>query len=106
MRQLRSVIAAVVFAAATAAGAATGSAPASAAGPPLRVCADPDYMPFSNRAGDGFENKIAQELGRTLGRPVAFTWGAMRGQGGFDQFLHDTLNAGKCDVLINVPYAS
>lgn len=75
-------------------------------GPALRVCADPDYMPYSNRAGDGFENKLAQELGRTLRRPVAYTWASMRGPGGFDQFLHDTLNARKCDVVMDVPYAS
>jgi mxaJ protein len=102
---LRSALAAVILAAATAATAATGFTAASAA-QPLRVCADPDYMPFSNRAGQGFENKIAQALGQQLGRPVAYTWASMRGPGGFDQFLHDTLNAGKCDVIIDVPYAS
>ena len=30
-----------------------------AAAPPLRVCADPNNLPFSNAAGEGFENKIA-----------------------------------------------
>ena len=73
---------------------------------PLRVCADPDYMPFSNRAGQGFENKLAQAVGRALGEPVRYVWGSMRGPGGFDQFLHDTLNARRCDVVMNVPYAS
>ncbi|MBV8581137.1 MAG: quinoprotein dehydrogenase-associated putative ABC transporter substrate-binding protein [Candidatus Eremiobacteraeota bacterium] len=81
--------------------AATAVSPA-----PLRVCADPDYMPFSNRAGDGFENKIAAAMGHALGVRVQYTWASMRGPGGFDQFLHDTLNAGKCDVVIDVPYAS
>jgi len=28
----------------------------------LRVCADPDYLPYSNRAGEGFENKIAEAV--------------------------------------------
>jgi mxaJ protein len=102
---LRSAFAAAALAVAAAATAATGFTAASAA-QPLRVCADPDYMPFSNRAGKGFENKIAQALGQQLGRPVVYTWASMRGPGGFDQFLHDTLNAGKCDVVIDVPYAS
>jgi mxaJ protein len=73
---------------------------------PLRVCADPDYMPFSNRAGQGFENKIAQQVAHQLGTTVRYTWASMRGNGGYDQFIHDYLNTGKCDVVVNVPYAS
>lgn len=98
-----SAAAAAIFAAAAVAfsGAATG-----AAAQPLRVCADPDYMPFSNRAGQGFENVIAREVGRAMGRPVRFVWASTRGSGGFDQFLHETLNAHKCDAIMDVPYAS
>jgi mxaJ protein len=70
------------------------------------VCADPDYMPFSNRAGQGFENKIAQHVAQRLGTTVKYTWASIRGNGGYDQFIHDYLNAGKCDVVVNVPYAS
>jgi mxaJ protein len=106
VRFARSTVAAFAFAAATVAFAVPGLPARAAAAEPLRVCADPDYMPFSNRAGEGFENKLAQALGRTLGRPVSYVWGSMRGPGGFDQFLHDTLNAHKCDVVMNVPYAS
>ena len=40
----------------------------------LRVCADPHNLPFSNEAGEGFENKIAELLAEELGRPVAYTW--------------------------------
>ncbi|HTJ25952.1 MAG TPA: transporter substrate-binding domain-containing protein [Candidatus Limnocylindria bacterium] len=72
----------------------------------LRVCADPDYMPYSARNGGGFENKIALAVGRALGEPVTFAWAPMRGPGGFDGFLRETLRAGKCDVLMDVPYAS
>ena len=41
-----------------------GALPALAqpADPVLRVCADPQNLPFSNQAGEGFENRIAQEL--------------------------------------------
>ncbi|MEA2718841.1 MAG: mxaJ protein [Candidatus Eremiobacteraeota bacterium] len=86
--------------------AAAAASAARADAQPLRVCADPDYMPFSNRAGQGFENKLAQAVGRALGERVQYVWRSMRGPGGFDQFLHDTLNAGRCDVVMNVPYAS
>ncbi|MCJ7527862.1 MAG: quinoprotein dehydrogenase-associated putative ABC transporter substrate-binding protein, partial [Methyloceanibacter sp.] len=29
-------------------------------GASLRVCADPNNMPFSNEKGEGFENKLAE----------------------------------------------
>jgi mxaJ protein len=71
---------------------------------PLRVCADPDYLPFSNRAGDGFENKLAEFVAKTLGRRLEYTWASYRGQGGFSNFLAETLDAGKCDVVMDLPY--
>lgn len=39
----------------------------------LRVCADRDYLPYSNRAGQGFENKIAQAVAKALGTTVEYT---------------------------------
>jgi len=71
----------------------------------LRVCADPNYLPFSNSAGQGFENKVAAATAQLLGRKLVYTWESMRGQGGFEGFVHDTLDARKCDVLVDVPYA-
>jgi mxaJ protein len=72
----------------------------------LRVCADPDYLPYSNRAGEGFENKIANAVARALGEKVEYTWASYRGHGGFTQFLSATLDANKCDVVMNIPYGS
>jgi quinoprotein dehydrogenase-associated probable ABC transporter substrate-binding protein len=63
----------------------------------LRVCADPSDMPFSDKAGEGFENKIAELLGAKLHRPVSYTY--------FPQvigFYRNTLNAFRCDVVIGV----
>ncbi len=63
----------------------------------LRVCADPHNLPFSNEAGEGFENKIAELLGRKLGKPVAYTY--------YPQvigFYRNTLDAYRCDVVIGV----
>ena len=70
----------------------------------LRVCADPDYLPFSNRAGEGFENRIAAAVAKALGEPLEYTWASYRGHGGFAQFLSSTLDSKKCDVVINIPY--
>ena len=72
----------------------------------LRVCADPDYLPYSNRAGQGFENKIAGAVAKALGEKVEYTWASYRGHGGFTQFLSVTLDANKCDVVMNIPYGS
>ena len=81
---------------------AVASTPAMA----LSVCADPDYLPFSNLAGAGFENKIADAVARALGETVEYTWASYRGHGGFTQFLSSTLDAKKCDVVMSIPYAS
>jgi quinoprotein dehydrogenase-associated probable ABC transporter substrate-binding protein len=61
----------------------------------LRVCADPANMPFSNTAGEGFENKIAELIAGKLGVPVEYTW--------FPQatgFVRMTLGLNRCDVII------
>jgi mxaJ protein len=72
----------------------------------LRVCADPNYLPYSNRAGEGFENKIAEAVAKLMGMTVEYTWASYRGKGGFPQFLVDTLEANKCDLIMNLPYGS
>src|SRR3984957_15061173 len=72
----------------------------------LGVCADPDYLPYSNRAGEGFENKIAAAVARALGEKVDYTWASSRGHGGFPQFLSATLDAKKCAVIMDIPYGS
>jgi mxaJ protein len=61
----------------------------------LRVCSDPNNLPFSNSAQQGFENKIAELVGRELRRPVAYTWWAQR-----RGFVRNTLNAGSCDLVM------
>lgn len=78
------------------------AAPANA----LRVCADPDFLPYSNRAQEGFENKIAGTVAKLLGESLDYTWASYRGHGGFPQFLSSTLDAKKCDVVMSIPYGS
>jgi quinoprotein dehydrogenase-associated probable ABC transporter substrate-binding protein len=69
--------------------------PLSAQAGVLRVCAEPNDLPFSNRAGQGFENKIADIVARDLGDSVAYTYALQN-----DNFVKHTLNAGKCDVMM------
>lgn len=71
----------------------------------LEVCADPNNLPFSNRAGEGFENRLAELWARELGRELEYTWFPHRR--GFERH---TLNAvdpatGErlCDVIMGVP---
>src|SRR5215468_389215 len=73
---------------------------------PLRVCADPDYLPYSNKAGEGFENKAAAFVSKALGEPIQYVWRGYREHGGFPQFLSSTLDAKKCDVVMSLPYGS
>ncbi|HKV53239.1 MAG TPA: transporter substrate-binding domain-containing protein [Candidatus Binataceae bacterium] len=72
----------------------------------LRVCADPNYMPFSDRAGEGFENKVAVLTAKLLGSSLVYTWASTRGTGGFSEFLSRNLDAGKCDAIMSMPYGS
>jgi mxaJ protein len=72
----------------------------------LRVCADPDYMPFSTRTGDGFENKLAELTAKALGERLVYMWASNRGTGGFAEFLSRNLDAGKCDAVMQMPYGS
>lgn len=61
----------------------------------LRVCADPNNMPFSNRDEDGFENKLAQMIAHDRGTTVEYTWWAQR-----RGFVRNTLNNHDCDLVI------
>ena len=61
----------------------------------FRVCADPDNLPYSNQAGEGFENKIAELLAGELEREITYTWYPST-----IGFVRNTLGARVCDVVI------
>ena len=63
----------------------------------LRACADPRNLPFSNEAGEGFENKIAELFAGKLGKSVAYTF-----YPGATGFIRNTLNAHRCDVVLGI----
>jgi mxaJ protein len=67
---------------------------ASADARELRVCADPDSLPYSNRAGQGFENKIAALLAHDLGATLTYYWlPQWRG------YARKTLGQGHCELI-------
>jgi mxaJ protein len=95
----------VIVAAALALSAGAGStqdtpAPRKA----LRVCQDPNNLPFSNTRGEGIENRIAEVFGKALGLPVTYY--------SFPQrlaFIRNTLRYKlpghdyPCDIVMGVP---
>ena len=64
----------------------------------LRVCADPDNLPFSNQHRQGFENRIATLLARDMHAQLAYVWQRM-GRG----FVREYLSSGRCDLLVGIP---
>jgi mxaJ protein len=75
------------------AGETEGAQPA-----PLRVCADPNNLPFSNLRGEGFENELALLVARELHRKLEYTWWPQR-----RGFIRQTIKSGKCDLVMGVP---
>lgn len=66
---------------------------------PLRVCADPGNMPLSNNKGEGFENRIAELIGASLGSGVQYYYRPFIERG----LTRTTLDADECDLMIDMP---
>jgi mxaJ protein len=70
----------------------------------LRVCQDPNNLPFSNVKGEGIENRIAELFGKALGLPVTYYSFPQR-----MNFIRNTLRyklPGQdfpCDIVMGVP---
>ena len=58
----------------------------------LTACADPNNLPFSNKAGEGFENKLAELIAADLHARLDYIWWAQR-----RGYVRNTLNEQKCD---------
>jgi mxaJ protein len=65
---------------------------------PLRVCADPNNLPFSNNKLEGLENRLADLVAHELKTTVTYVWWAQR-----RGFIRNTLSSGECDVVMGVP---
>ena len=74
------------------AGACCAGSAANASGI-LTVCADPNNLPFSNQAKEGFENKIAELVAKNLGDTVQYVWWAQR-----RGYMRNTMTELKCDL--------
>ena len=64
----------------------------------LRVCADPNNLPFSNDKGEGLENALARLIAQDFGLVLEYTWWPQR-----RGFVRHTLDAKACDVVMGVP---
>jgi hypothetical protein len=90
----RSLVATALYLLA-AATTATAQAPEIVDRTQLRVCADPNNLPFSNEKEEGFENRIAQLIGEELKLKVSYVF--------FPQvtgFVRNTLRARTCDLIM------
>jgi mxaJ protein len=61
----------------------------------LRVCSDPNNLPFSNERREGFENRLAELIGSDLKATVRYTWWPQR-----RGFIRNTLGARTCDIVM------
>lgn len=66
----------------------------------LRVCADPSTLPYSDQRLEGFENKLAELVARTLGARLSYYWFPQSGRMG--TFLRESLREGRCDVVMGI----
>ena len=96
---IRGTLKALAFAAALAAGALV--APAASA-EPLRVCADPDNLPFSKSEGPerGMYVELAELVGKQLNQPVEYTWYSTQMQ---RRALRNTILQDACDAVFALP---
>lgn len=88
----------IVLACTTLQSARAAEVHASAQSAQLRVCADPNNLPFSNKAEQGFENRLAELVAAELGHTVVYTWWPQR-----RGFVRNTVHAGACDLVMGIP---
>jgi mxaJ protein len=93
VRALMTIVACLGLVAFVAASSAQGAEPTSAAF--LRVCADPDNMPFSDAKGEGFENKLAELIAGKLDARLEYSW--------FPEatgYVPNTMGRDACDLVM------
>lgn len=63
----------------------------------LRVCSDPNNMPYSNRAEEGFENQVASIIADELGAELTYVWYAAR-----QLLIREVFREGECDLIMGL----
>lgn len=103
-RRSSSLVAAAI-AIAVAGPAATAQEPAFTPPRALKVCVDPNNLPFSNDKGEGFENRIAQLIARDLGLPLEVFYYPQRINIVRNTIRYKLPNESeyRCDLLTGVP---
>lgn len=96
--EFRVILAGLLAGWLAASGCAAHAADATAGRPELRVCADPDNLPYSRHDESGFENRIARLVADDLGMQLRYFWQEQR-----RGFVRKTMGAGECDLFIGVP---
>jgi len=71
---------------------------AAAERPVIRICADPNNLPFSNQNGEGLENQLARIIADDLSSELKYVWFSER-----KNFLKNSLGADLCDAVLGVP---
>lgn len=64
----------------------------------MRVCADPERLPFSRIDGGGYENRIAEIIAKELGAELTYVWFPAS-----EAMVQDYLRTGECDIIMGVP---
>ena len=101
MNRLAALLAAVALCTSALSASAQADPPERKA---LRVCQDPNNLPFSSTDGTGLENRIAEIFGKALGLPVIYYSFPQR-----MAFIRNTLRfklPGQdypCDIVMGVP---
>jgi quinoprotein dehydrogenase-associated probable ABC transporter substrate-binding protein len=75
--------------------AATADAAEPTGASTVRVCADPDNMPFSNAKGEGFENELAELIAKKLDARLVYSW--------FPEatgYVPNTMGSDACDLVM------
>lgn len=65
----------------------------------IRVCAEPDSLPYSNKQEEGFENRIAEIVAQELGASLRYVWLPRPHARARDLFLQE----GRCDLVMGIP---
>lgn len=68
----------------------------------MRVCGQSDNLPYSNRAVEGFENRIAEIMAAELNAELSYFWLPYS----FPRFQDHHLREGDCDLVIGLAEGS
>ena len=63
----------------------------------MRVCSDPNNLPYSSRQEPGFENKVAEILAAELSAELTYVWYPQR-----NLQVREVFREGECDIIMGM----